>query len=500
MHSAAATKPPSEAAHLRRVIEKQPACLMRVGLDGLLMAANDAALGLLGAQDHSQVLGSLLTRWIVPADLDRWRDFAATVAAGTSVSLECDITDLSGTHRGVAFYAVPLIDHHDDIPSMILGARDESGLRRLEASLREADLRRQQDPAQPTGAVDHNDQEWLDLKAQLQQSTSEREELAALLIESEGAHQQLTVERERLQQAMTKLGHLEQLLKTGRTHLQDLKKKADTAEAERQQLAAQLAEREADHQLLLAEQGGAKDSLTEQHQQDLVRQEREAQEQLSQLRTQLEAAVHDREQLASQLAERETAHGQLIAEQADLRNTLAERQQDLLQRERETEEQLSRLQGQVADAIRDREQLAAQLSEHDAAHQQLLAERAQLATELSGRHEAHQQLLAEKEQLAAQLSEHDAAHQQLLAERTQLQQTLAERDKQEMELLLKEQEAQQRSTTFVPRSTRPRRNSIGWPGCWPTPTRCISRRSRITPPIARALNRHLKRPASSRSG
>ena len=37
--------------HLRRIIEKQPGCLLRADLNGRLLAANDAALGLLGARE-----------------------------------------------------------------------------------------------------------------------------------------------------------------------------------------------------------------------------------------------------------------------------------------------------------------------------------------------------------------------------------------------------------------------------------------------------------------
>jgi hypothetical protein len=38
--------PVAEALHLRRVIEQQPSCLLRVGIDGAVLAANEAALSL----------------------------------------------------------------------------------------------------------------------------------------------------------------------------------------------------------------------------------------------------------------------------------------------------------------------------------------------------------------------------------------------------------------------------------------------------------------------
>src|SRR5262245_60745267 len=92
--SAAAPQQPAPAApvpdanHLRRIVEKQPACLFRVGVDGVILAANDAGLGLLGAQQPAQVLGGSLTTWIMPAHHKAWSEFAHAVAAGISQSME----------------------------------------------------------------------------------------------------------------------------------------------------------------------------------------------------------------------------------------------------------------------------------------------------------------------------------------------------------------------------------------------------------------------------
>ena len=42
---------------IRLLIERQPTCLLRVGLDGVILAANNAALGQLGASHLGQALG-----------------------------------------------------------------------------------------------------------------------------------------------------------------------------------------------------------------------------------------------------------------------------------------------------------------------------------------------------------------------------------------------------------------------------------------------------------
>src|SRR5207253_9639653 len=88
-----------EAAHLRDLLERQPACLIRVAADGVLLAVNDAALNLLGAEDLKQVLGTKLTDRIAPEQHDAFHGFAARVWNKHSGSLECELIDSSGARR-----------------------------------------------------------------------------------------------------------------------------------------------------------------------------------------------------------------------------------------------------------------------------------------------------------------------------------------------------------------------------------------------------------------
>lgn len=187
-----------QADHLLRIVERQPSCLLRVGIDGVILAANDAALALLDAREPAQVLGSNLMAWIVPGHQDNWRDLAQSASLGASQSAECDLAVGSGARRSVVLHGVPLLDHPDGIPSLILGVRDTTVLRHLEAALQE----------------------------------------------SESARQELEM---KFEHAKARLPQLEQLLKQGRTHLQNMRTQLDAATeqmtsllTERDRLASQL--------------------------------------------------------------------------------------------------------------------------------------------------------------------------------------------------------------------------------------------------------------------
>ena len=265
--------PVAEAIHLRRLIEALPFCLMRVAMDGVLLAANDAALGLLGARDLHQVLGSEVTAWMVAGNHDRWREFAATLANGTSGSLECELMDLSGNHRTVLFHGVPLLDHADGIPSMMLGTRDISVSRRIETAL--------------------------------QAGESDRPQPAPQQVEQ--------VEAQRVG-----LDQLERLLREGRTHLQNLRTQLQQTVSERDRLATQLEETETAHQRQMvaqaAEEAQRQRTLAEQHERDLSVKDQEAQQQVDDLQAQLEASAADRDQLTGFLKEAENAHRHFATE------------------------------------------------------------------------------------------------------------------------------------------------------------------------------------------
>ncbi|GAC1457052.1 MAG: hypothetical protein PVSMB1_06790 [Gemmatimonadaceae bacterium] len=263
----------TETAHLRRLIETQPFCIMRIALDGVLLAANDAALALLGAREPDQVLGTALTVWMGAGHQDGWLEFVSAVAGGASGSLECELTGSSSNHRTVVLYGVPLLDHADGIPSMILGVRDISDSRRIEAAL--------------------------------QASESHRLEPAPQTVE------QIESQRVALEQ-------LERLLKEGRTHLKNLRTQLQQAGSDRGRLATCLAEAESQYQRQMAEQAAlsAQQQLTvaEQHERDLLLKDQDAQHRESDLHAQMDAATTEQRRLATCLEEAESVRRNITAQ------------------------------------------------------------------------------------------------------------------------------------------------------------------------------------------
>src|SRR5687767_1189692 len=198
-----------EASYFRRLIEKQPAVLMRVALDGAVLAANDAALGLLGAEDLNQLAGLMLPVCVAPEHHDQWNEFTAAIANGTSKSFECLFTNLVGTSRQIVFHGVPLIDHPDGVLSVILSAHDMSALRRSE------------------------------------QVFENRDSFAA---------------------KPGRLEQLERLLRDGRQHLLQLRTKLDQEHAEAESRALALADREASLQESIAAQTALSQALADKEQ------------------------------------------------------------------------------------------------------------------------------------------------------------------------------------------------------------------------------------------
>ena len=92
--------PASDASDPRWLFERPPACVIRVRLDGELLACNDAALGLFGAGDRRDVLNTDLTDRIALAQRAQWREFMARCWAEGAGSLECDL--VTGTNEARA--------------------------------------------------------------------------------------------------------------------------------------------------------------------------------------------------------------------------------------------------------------------------------------------------------------------------------------------------------------------------------------------------------------
>jgi PAS domain S-box-containing protein len=360
----ASTAEPPDAAHLRRLIERQPSCLLRVGLDGLLLAVNDAALQLLGAKELAQVLGTSLTALILGPDHEQWEALAARVREGSPASTECELTDLAGTRRTVLLHAVPLLDHPDGVPSMILAARDSSAPRRIESALRSREVRQelgdlqkqlisgfagQSKPAAPPGDADARDQQHLaDHAAELAtlRRTLEEAHERALLLKQQEWQRSVDHHKSELEQHKLAVEEHKRELEQNRIaldhHRTDLHQRTTDLEERKLELAARQAE-------------------IERKQIDLTK------------------ALTDRDEVAKRLADEQRDRQQLVArhamELAQLRQTLAEEHQlALLLKEQEFRGRIDAANAQHMAARAAAEQRIAALSATQAAIEKAFAD------------------------------------------------------------------------------------------------------------------------------
>lgn len=205
-----------EAAHLRRLIEVQPSCLIRIAVaDGRMLAVNDAAQRLLEVENLGQALGSTLTTRIAAEQQGRFSEFVARVWGGTPGSCECELVGGSSGQRTVVFSGVSLPDHPDTIPSVLVAVQDRSALARLTDALSESEGDRERLEArhaaaltrlEETLAAQHEEKLTLlardsdraleELKEQLQQAIAAREQLELQLAERDALHRRLVGEHE----------------------------------------------------------------------------------------------------------------------------------------------------------------------------------------------------------------------------------------------------------------------------------------------------------------
>ncbi len=140
--------PSVEVVHLRRLLDIQPACLLRLAADGTILAVNDAALVMLGGESCEQTLGRDFALWIPPEQREPWKAFTLGVVRGSPSSIECDVAGASGTLLPTLFQAIPLADHPDGVPSMAVTARVITAQRELEATVTELRKRVQEHRAE----------------------------------------------------------------------------------------------------------------------------------------------------------------------------------------------------------------------------------------------------------------------------------------------------------------------------------------------------------------
>ena len=281
-------EPVVEVSHLRRLLDVQPVCVMRLADDGTVLAANDAALALLRADTGAQALGRDLSAWIPPDHRERWSAFAASVVAGHQASIECDLAEPGGDRMPALLHGVPMTDHPDGVRSIVVAARALAGQRQLEAAIMELETK-----------LRDRDAERLKARARLAESEARQRELAEQVTGLEARLRQ----REAAQADDGELGRLKEDLEARGAALAE-------AEAARRAADAQAAQARADlRQLEVALDGFAA------RQKKMAAERAEERQRVEELSAQLAArqgdelaaARHDAEkqQLAARLEERE---------------------------------------------------------------------------------------------------------------------------------------------------------------------------------------------------
>jgi len=213
--------PSVEIAHLRRLLDIQPTCLMRLGADGTVLAANDAALTLMGVASGAQALERDFAAWVPADQRGRWRAFTLGVAQGSPASIECDITTPSGDRHPTLFHAVPVADHPDGVASVAVAARAVASQRQLEAAivdleeqLREREAERLKAKALLAEAIAEADATRRAAEAKVARALADVRQLEIALESFAARQKQVTAERDRLASALREhAGHLEELAK-----------------------------------------------------------------------------------------------------------------------------------------------------------------------------------------------------------------------------------------------------------------------------------------------
>ena len=187
-----ALTPSPDASYLRQLLERQPACLIRVRLDGVLLACNDAALSLFGVGARREVLNTNLTDRIVPAQRAKWQEFTTRCWANGAASLECHLVIPDDKTRPVLVQGVALKDHPDGIESLLINVRDQSQMHRLERSILSAEIDRVGNDERQRAARDQVEDviaERLKLRGAGRRGSAERRRLTEALAAQTADHQ-----------------------------------------------------------------------------------------------------------------------------------------------------------------------------------------------------------------------------------------------------------------------------------------------------------------------
>jgi DNA repair exonuclease SbcCD ATPase subunit len=365
---------------------------MRLAADGTVLAANDAALALLGVTSGAQALGRSFSSWIPPDQRERWRAFATGVVQGSPASIECEIMAQSGGRHPTLFHGVPIADHPDGVVSMAVSARVVAGQHQLETAM-------------------------VELEEQLLERDAERIKARARLAEAEESRRQLAEKVDALEARLhAREAGLdeERQLRQLRADLEARNEALAAADAARRTAEANCARALADvRQLEVALEAFAA-------RQQQMADEREADRQRARQMAESAAVRHEQEltdarngpeweRLAARLKEREAAVRELETARAVAQAELEEAQGSRVRLEaslKEAQRTLAKLEQREQDAVAQREALQARLDEALAACQEREAALHRMETAHADLAAAHAAATAEHDRLVSALHEH----------------------------------------------------------------------------------------------
>jgi PAS domain S-box-containing protein len=128
----------TKESRLRALVDKLPACVVRLSPDGLVLATNAVALSLLGATQPNQLLRKPFDALLDEQARGTWKDFVTRVCSGEQRSCEATITALDGVSRTIEADGVPSPGEGQNNSSALMVLRDVSDRKRLESALEEA--------------------------------------------------------------------------------------------------------------------------------------------------------------------------------------------------------------------------------------------------------------------------------------------------------------------------------------------------------------------------
>ncbi len=202
--------------HLRAVLERLPVAVLRIAVNGTLMAVNQAGLGLLGADSLAQVLGTSFLAYLDDSLVAPCRRLLEDAGQGVGGSLEIDLRGLTGTPHALEVHAVPHPGAPDATPSVMVTFRDVTRARQLAQVLEDAVARQTDADNRLQSALQDVQQQQSRYDALL----TERQQ-AGQQVEAEHADfgQRLTAAAEETTRAVARAGELERALEeTRRAH------------------------------------------------------------------------------------------------------------------------------------------------------------------------------------------------------------------------------------------------------------------------------------------